>query len=486
MNQRGSGDISQSMKRANSKVRLGSVRVVATLLSTVLLVGASILGVAYKFVNDIGISVSRNDSVVQVVNPNASLLNARRLPAILSAEVRIGGLVRSLSETVQNFPDQSCLIISVEGQRITSIKPNLPVIPASNMKLLTALAAIEVLGPEFVFTTKVVGLTEANQIIGDLWLVGGGDPLLSTIGYPETESYPTLHPTNIGLLIDALVSAGITEITGNIVGDESRYDTERFSPTLGLGVRTTEVGPLGALMLNDGVVLASPIKPDQPALSAAQEFLRLLNERGIIVRGSAKTGTASADLPVVASIDSAPLSDVIAEMLTNSDNNTAELMLKEIGLARLSTGTRIAGAQVVQSILQELGLPVDGLVIVDGSGLDRGNRATCSLFTAVLERDGGFGVMGNGLAIAGQTGTLRDLLGETTASERLHAKTGTLTGAKALSGFVVYAPEKAATFALILNGSGVSNQGEYRPIWNGLANSLGSLNEHPSVADIAP
>jgi D-alanyl-D-alanine carboxypeptidase/D-alanyl-D-alanine-endopeptidase (penicillin-binding protein 4) len=354
------------------------------------------------------------------------------------------------------------------------------------MKLLTASVALEVLGPEFVFTTKVVGLSEANQIVGDLWLVGGGDPLLSTVGYPATESYPTVHPTNIGLLIDALVSAGITEITGNIVGDESRYDTERFSPTLGLGVRTTEVGPLGALMLNDGVVLSSPIKPDQPALSAAQEFLRLLNERGIVVRGSAKTGTASADLPIVASINSAPLSDVIAEMLTNSDNNTAELMLKEIGLARLSTGTRVAGAQVVQSVLQEFGFPVDGVVIVDGSGLDRGNRASCALLTSILERDGGFGVLGNGLAIAGQTGTLRDLLGETAASERLHAKTGTLTGAKALSGFVVYGPEKAATFALILNGTGVSNQGEYRPIWNGLANSLGALNERPSVADIAP
>jgi D-alanyl-D-alanine carboxypeptidase len=68
----------------------------------------------------------------------------------------------------------------------------------------------------------------------------------------------------------------------------------------------------------------------------------------------------------------------------------------------------------------------------------------------------------------------------------LHAKTGTLTGAKALSGYVTYAPEKAATFSLILNGSGVSNQGEYRPIWNGLANALGALSEHPSVADIAP
>ena len=486
MNKVNNGDISQSMRRANNKVRLGSVRVVATLLSTVVLVGALVLGVAYKFVDDIGTSVSSNQTSVQVVSPNASLLNARRLPAILSSEIRIGGLVRSLSETLRNFPEQSCLVVSVEGQRITSVKPNLPVIPASNMKLLTAVAALEVLGPDFVYTTKVVGLSEANQIIGDLWLVGGGDPLLSTIGYPLTENYPTLHPTNIGLLIDALVAEGITEITGNIVGDESRYDTERFTPSLGLGVRTTEVGPLGALMLNDGVVLASPIKPDQPALSASQEFLRLLNERGINVRGIAKVGTASIDLPVVASIDSAPLRDVVTEMLTNSDNNTAELLLKEIGLARLSAGTRIAGTQVVQSVLQEFGLPVDGLVIVDGSGLDRGNRATCSLFTSILEKDGGFGLLGNGLAVAGQTGTLRDLLGETAASERLHAKTGTLTGAKALSGYVTYAPEKAATFSLILNGSGVSNQGEYRPIWNGLANALGALTEHPSVADIAP
>ena len=78
------------------------------------------------------------------------------------------------------------------------------------------------------------------------------------------------------------------------------------------------------------------------------------------------------------------------------------------------------------------------------------------------------------------------MLGDTTAGDRLHAKTGTRTGAKALSGYVVYAPDKASIFALILNGPGVSNQGEYRPIWNSLANSLGSLSEHPSVADIAP
>ncbi len=474
------------MRRVNNRVRLGSPRVVATLLTTVLVVGSSIIGVAYKFVHDISVSVSANHSFVEAQGINASLLNARRLPAVLSNEIRMGGLLRSLSETVQLMPEQSCLVVSVEGQRITAVKPNLPVIPASNMKLITAFAALEILGPDFVFTTKVVGVSEGNQVVGDLWLVGGGDPVLSTVGYPATESYPTLHPTNIGALIDALVAAGITEITGNIVGDESRYDTERFSQSLGLGVRTTEVGPLGALLLNDGVILASPIKPDQPALSAAQEFLRLLSDRGIVVGGVAKIGTASADLPLIASINSAPFSAIVEEMLTNSDNNTAELILKEIGLQKLSAGTRLAGAQVVQTTLQEMGYAIDGLVIVDGSGLDRGNRATCALLTSLLERDGGFGVLGRGLAIAGQTGTLRDLLADTTASERLHAKTGTLTGAKALSGYVVYAPEKAVIFTLILNGSGVSNQGEYRPIWNSLANSLGSLSEHPSVTDIAP
>ena len=123
MIQGGSGDISQSMKRANNKVRLGSVRVVATLLSTVLLFGAILFGVAYKLVDDLATSVSSKPSSAQVVAPNASLLNARRLPAILSTEVRIGGLIRTLSDTVQKFPEQSCLVVSVEGQRVAAIRP---------------------------------------------------------------------------------------------------------------------------------------------------------------------------------------------------------------------------------------------------------------------------------------------------------------------------------------------------------------------------
>ena len=137
-------------------------------------------------------------------------------------------------------------------------------------------------------------------------MVGGGDPLLTLGNYTSTESLPTLSPTRVETLVDGLVAAGVTSISGSIVADESRYDAERFTPSLGLGVRSTEVGPLGAMLINDGVILSSPIKPDNPALSSAIEFTRVLTERGISVAGAPKTGTASADLPVVASVSSAP------------------------------------------------------------------------------------------------------------------------------------------------------------------------------------
>ncbi|TSA51575.1 MAG: hypothetical protein D4R44_07640 [Actinobacteria bacterium] len=474
------------MPSARYRVRQGTPRVVFSLLATVALFGTFAIGFAYRFTQGLAQSVAHQETKDELIPVYAPLLSARRAPAVLSANVRLGGFTTALDSIGRNLPAQSCLIVSAEGQHSVAIKPNLPVIPASNMKLLTATVALEVLGPDFTYTTSLVGLIEANRVVGDLWIVGGGDPLLSTPTYPTTESYPTIHPTNVNALIDSLVASGITEITGAVVGDESRYDKERFTPSLGLGVRTTEVGPLGALLLNDGVVLTSPIKPDNPALSAAQEFVRLLGEHGIAVLDGASIGTASSDLPVIASVQSQPLTEVIAEMLSNSDNNTADLMLKEIGLARLGSGTRSAGAQVIVSVLKDLGQPTEGLVVIDGSGLDRGNRITCSLLISLLERDGGFGPIGKGLAVAGKTGTLRDLLGDTTAGDRLRAKTGTLTGAKALSGFVSYTDNKATMFTLILNGAGVSNQGAYRPIWNSLASTLGKFSSEPSVEIIRP
>ena len=177
---------------------------------------------------------------------------------------------------------------------------------------------------------------------------------------------------------------------------------------------------------------------------------------------------------------------VVAEMLTNSDNNTAELILKEIGFSTRQTGTREAGIAAVTELLTADGLSVDGFVMSDGSGLDRANRLSCRLLMEILGSDGGFGDIGSGLSVLGKVGTLRDVLIDSPAAGRLYAKTGTLTDVKTLSGFTRYSESLAVRFALLLNGKGVSNQGVYRPIWTALANALASVSEIPSPTQLAP
>jgi D-alanyl-D-alanine carboxypeptidase/D-alanyl-D-alanine-endopeptidase (penicillin-binding protein 4) len=279
---------------------------------------------------------------------------------------------------------------------------------------------------------------------------------------------------------------GINRISGSIVADESRYDDERFTPTLGLGIKGTEVGPLGALMINDGVVTGNPIKLDHPGLAAATELTNLFRNNGITVSGEPKIGVAPSDGTAIVEIQSVTLPGVLVEMLTNSDNNSADLLLKEIGLVATGQGTRIAGIEAMKAKLVEWGIALDGIEITDGSGLDRGNRLTCSAISALLLRDGGFGPVGLGLALAGRTGTLREQLTDSVVTERLRGKTGTLSGAKALSGFIPYADDLASTFSLIMNGSNVSNQTTYRPIWNALADALGGFDGSPTAEELAP
>lgn len=479
-------DDSNSIQRARKKVRVGSARVVSSLLASVTLIGALTLGVSWKFVDGVAQSVTPIASSSELKSISAPIINARRNPQTLSQDVRFRSLRSQLTALGKRLPTDSCLTVDIEGKRIISLNADVPLLPASNMKLVVAMVALDVLTPEFVFSTSLVGRVNGNVVEGDTYLIGGGDPLVVSGNYPETEPYPTFNFTRLENLFDALRTQGITQIRGSVVGDESRYDAERFAPSLGLGIKGTEVGPLGALMVNDGVITGNPIKPDNPALGAATEFTNMLQANGISVTGTPTVGTAPQELSVIAKIDSLPLSDIVAEMLTNSDNNTAELLVKELGFATTGVGSREAGLEVIKVKLVEWGIPLDALTFVDGSGLDRGNQLTCSSLSALLAKDGGFGPAGLGLAIAGQTGTLRDVLGDSLGAGKLRGKTGTLTGAKSLSGFVPYAADKASSFSLIINGANASNQTTYRPIWNALSDALGGFSGSPSASELAP
>ena len=427
------------------------------------------------------------------VDAPTPVLSMRRVPAVVSRDVNLDELEVALVPLTDVVGEGSCTSVAVDGLRVVEDNAASTVLPASTQKLLTAAIALEVLGGDFRYVTEVRGVLDAaGTVNGDLYLVGGGDPMLAADWYPESglARYPQLPATSLDALADSVVAAGVTTVNGSIVGDGSRYDDERFPPTWSDEVRVVEGGPLGGLMANDAAVLDDPLKASDPAEGAARELLRLLRERGVTVSGASTVAAAPADLAVVASVQSAPLGEIVGEMLSTSDNNTAELVVKEVAVAETGLGTREAGLQVMRDQLAAWQVPLVGVVLADGSGLSRDNRVTCAALMAVLERHDPADPIGSGLAVAGETGTLAEVFVDDPMQGRLLGKTGTLTDVKALAGFVpepVGAGPSVIQFALLLNAPGVDQQAGYRPIWEGvLSDALASFPAGATAAQLAP
>lgn len=430
---------------------------------------------------------------------STSMLSFRRFPAALSRELNVAGFQQAVVPFLSSVNDRSCAAVSVDGELIGARNPDLPVIPASNQKLVVGAVALDVVGPDTTFETSVtVAAPVVDGVVeGDLFLVGGGDPLLSSDWYPTSnlERYPVQSATSLDSLADAVSAAGVTSVTGNVVGDGTRYDDEFFAPGWGDGVAGLEAGPYDALMVNDSRVLGEQQRATDPNRGAAREFLRLLTERGITVTGVASSGVSPDDATVVASIESAPMADVVTEMLMNSDNNTAELLVKEIGYVGAASGTREAGTQVMAATLDEWGIDTTSIVLSDGSGLSLDNRITCSALLTILQRFEPDSTFVAGLPVAGQSGTLINVFTDHSLTGSLSGKTGTLNNppfnadppaVKALSGYVAVDDNTAVEYVLVLNGPTISDQSEYRPIWNDLAEVLATYPAGATAAELGP
>ena len=249
-------------------------------------------------------------------------------------------------------------------------------------------------------------------------------------------------------------------------------------------------------MVNDSRVTGDPKRATNPALAAATELTRLLIDRHIAVTGAPTAGTAPTGAMVLGSVQSAPMTDVVTEMLSTSDNNTAELLLKELGVIKAGAGTREAGIGVVAQTLASWGLPMAGVVIADGSGLSNDDRVTCQLFVGLLARHAATDPLGAALPVAGQTGTLADVFNDSPLAGRMRAKTGTLGNApynadppavKSLSGYVPLDGGGAIEFSLLLNAPGtLTDQGVYRPIWDRFAAVLATYPSGATPAQLAP
>ena len=449
------------------------------------MVGAAPLAVGWYFGHNLA-TRTEGRSANPVTILNTPLMSVRRAPSTLVADIASRKLRVELDAVAARVPDADCLRADAGGRVVIAKSSSKPLVPASNAKIATAAVALDVLPAETVFTTRVVGELTDGTVTGDLALVGGGDPLLVSKEYLATEKYPTTSPTFLDDLADAVKNAGVRAVTGSVVGDESLLDDARYVSEWAASIRGTEAGPLGALMVNDGVVVGESIKPDNPAVAAAREFTRLLVARGITIGGDAreaKNPVVVTDKTLVASIDSAPVGKVVAEMLTNSDNNTAEILLRQIGLARSLQPTTAGGLAVVASTLESWG--IDNVTLKDGSGLSRGNRMTCASLVELLERAPRKGALRDGLAVGGRSGTLSEVFTDPSIAGRLVGKTGTLLNVKTLGAILPVGDNDDVVMALFLNGAGWADQGNYRPLWEAMAKAAATYPQAPAVAQVS-
>jgi D-alanyl-D-alanine carboxypeptidase/D-alanyl-D-alanine-endopeptidase (penicillin-binding protein 4) len=339
------------------------------------------------------------------------------------------------------------------GTVIYERNPDLPVVPASTMKLLTATAVLQRIDPGSRLRTTLVSATGSDltgTVQGDVYLVGGGDPLLATGAFAGHFTRPRLL-TRVEPLADRPRAAGITHITGRLLGDDGRYDRERYVPSWPASYRSEhEAGPLSALLVNDGAAAWAPqreVPVADPAVAATDVVAQLLRERGVTIDGGIGVGTAPPDGIELAAVDSPTIAELVRAMLLDSNNNAAELLLKELGLRVLGHGTTDAGRRVVLDTLAGLGVPLAGVTMVDGSGLDRGNRVTCRALTALLSNGSVRAAIGDGLPVAATSGTLQRRFRGTPIAGRLRAKTGSIRGVAALAGYADALSGRSLTFA---------------------------------------
>lgn len=357
-----------------------------------------------------------------------------------------------------------CLAVEDEGgvaQLLFDHNSGGAFVPASSQKVLVAAAVLSRLGPDFRYETKVVASRAPQDgALDDVWLVGGGDPFLVT---PEYAAYLSTKPrtadapiTPLAVLADELVAMGVRSIPAGLHPDETRYPPQRSVPTWKPSYITeAEVGSLGALTVNEGLSGWGPKQKvtDDPAVSTVNELGRLLAARGVSLPGPAGGGNAPPDGVVIASVKSAPLGQIVAAMLRASDNYVAEMLVKELDRQSGGPGLTAGGTARVIHELAALGIPMDGVHMNDGSGLDTGNRSTCRALLGALNlsRKPRFAIVDSGLAIAGRTGTLSKRYVGSPAEIVLAAKTGWINGVAAMVGRIARQPTRR--FALIFNGT---------------------------------
>lgn len=303
--------------------------------------------------------------------------------------------------------------------------------PASTLKLATTAAALAVLGPDHRFETTVVARGRS------LTLVGGGDPMLARVP-PGTDDWPRVADVRTLARQTAAALHGRKPV--RLSYDASLFSGPSASPYWRADYIPDDiVSPIGALWVDEGIAADRSERVADPAADAAAAFATALAEEGVRVRGAVTAAKAPGGARTLAAASSPPLAQIAEHVIEVSDNEGAEVLAHHVGLAVLDEGSFAGGAEGVRRTLADLGVPLDGAVIRDGSGLSRQNQLRAATLLEVLrvaaERPDLRAVV-TGLPVGGFTGSLVFRFDQAPGAGvgRVRAKTGSLGGVRTLAG----------------------------------------------------
>ena len=376
-------------------------------------------------------AVEPAEPLVTALDPAAPLPSAQRLTVLseaLAADERTGGDVGVVVED------------ALTGEVLADIGGSRPRTPASSLKLLGAVAALDALGPAHVLrTTAVAG--EGGQVV----LVGGGDILLT-----DGEANPR----------DVVGRASLRDLAAQVAGtlagqevrvavDDSLFTGPLYAPGWG-GIDLDFVMPIQPVAVRAGVDPSGGYQED-PALAAGAAFADALRAEGVEVSGEVVRAAAPADGRELGAVESAPLRDVVAYTLAVSENSVAEVLSRLVAVADGEEATFAGATRAVVARLAGLGIDTDGVTLADTSGLLVENQVPAKVLadvvTTAMERPELHGAV-TGLPVAGLEGTLSSRpMGP--AAGVLRAKTGTLTTAVSLTGLVQDVEGRLLVFAVV-------------------------------------
>jgi D-alanyl-D-alanine carboxypeptidase len=392
-----------------------------------------------------GVAASRLVGSRQVLGPASRVAGpARSTPA---------GITRAITPVIGApvFGSRLGVLVTdmASGQVLYASNAAVGFAPASTTKVATSVAAIRALGPNARFTTRVVA-GSANSII----LVGGGDPTLAA-GPPPATDYP--QPATLSEL--AKSTAGALKARGRhsvqLGYDTSLYSGPATAPGWPTGptnyVTTGNVSPITALSVDQGRVTATGAPADNefsnglrtadPAGLAATAFASFLRADGIAVNGPPTLVPAPRRAPVLASVQSPPLTQIVQWMLEESNNVIAENLARHVAIATRRPATFAGGADAETSVLRGLG--VSGVLSLnDGSGLSPLNQispTTLVQLVRIAATRPALRPVLTGLPVEGFSGTLAQGgsvfgLGGAPGLGVVRAKTGNLSSVAALAG----------------------------------------------------